>query len=316
MKTPLHLAGLVTVLLAGAGAWAGELAVRYQYGLSDLGGPIRTMGGRLRVDRLNNETLYVENNTVHVFNASGMETYSFVIDSELGSIFDAAVDPSGDFLLGCTNPGPGAGAPTFVIRRCDYRGRLKSTIQPGLPAELERFSPSAMQLRDGKLLYFVSPMQLEAVVLRLDGGFVRHVDLAPLLEVDEEERGNLEIGGFGFDAEGNLLFTIPEHFRAIVVTPDWTVRAAFGRKGSGPGRFGVVGGIAGDDQGNVYVADKGRNVVLAFDKGYKFVTEFGGYGDQPENLVRPDQVAWLPTGKLLVSQMKHRGVSVFEVASK
>jgi DNA-binding beta-propeller fold protein YncE len=78
----------------------------------------------------------------------------------------------------------------------------------------------------------------------------------------------------------------------------------------------VAAGVAGDDKGNLFVADKGRNVVMMFDKDHQFVAEFGEYGDRPENLVRPEQVAWSPAGKLYVTQMRNRGVSVFDAAAK
>ena len=293
-----------------------EARVQYLYGLSDLSGPVPSPGGRVRVDRDRNETYFLAGNSVRVFNASGMETFSFVVDSGLGQPFDLAVEESGDILLATTNPDRAEGQASFAIRRCDYRGRPKAAIVPMLPDGLADFVPTAMSLRDGGFLQLMSPSQLRAVVLRTDGGFVRDVDLAPILMIDEDERGNLDIGGMAFDDAGTMVFTIPEHFHAVVVGPDWTRRTSFGQKGSGRGRFGIASGVAADRDGNFYIADKGRNVVLVFDKSFRFVTEFGGYGDRPESLVRPEQVAWSPNGRLYVTQKRNRGVSVFDVAAE
>ncbi len=313
MRITLRVAICAIALAASSAAAMADVQFKYLYGLSDLNGPLRYLGGRIRTDAANEEVLFLEGNTVHILNAAAMETYEFTLDPELGRPFDVAVDPSGDFILPCVMPQ--IDGPFFVIQRCDYRGRLKATIVPKVPEGLRRFAPNTMELRDGHVLYFLSPMQLEMLVLDTDGSFDRLVDLAPLLDVEAGERGNLEIGGFGFDSEGDMIFTLPELFRAVEIGPDWKVRGGFGRKGSAPGRFGVVAGVVGDEQGNLYVADKGRSVVMMFDKDRRFVAEFGEYGDEPENLVRPEQLAWLPSGKLFVTQMRFRGVSVFDVAS-
>ena len=53
-------------------------------------------------------------------------------------------------------------------------------------------------------------------------------------------------------------------FSAFRLSPGGEV-AQFGRPGSGPGKFGVVAGIAADEAGYIYVADRLRSVVLVFD---------------------------------------------------
>ena len=114
------------------------------------------------------------------------------------------------------------------------------------------------------------------------------------------------------NGKGNLLVTVPERFLAYAIAPDGTVRE-FGTAGSAPGKFGVVGAITGDREGNVLVADKQRSVVLCFDAALEFVGEFGGYGDQPESLVRPTAIQFASNDRLVVGQLANRGVSVFRV---
>jgi len=87
----------------------------------------------------------------------------------------------------------------------------------------------------------------------------------------------------------------------------------FGVSGSGPGRFGVVGGIVADEMGYTYVADRLKSVVLIFDGDFKFMKEFGYRGPGPDNLVGPKYLALDAQGKLYVSQLKDRGISVFKI---
>src|SRR4029453_9656686 len=53
---------------------------------------------------------------------------------------------------------------------------------------------------------------------------------------------------------------------------------SWGRRGSGPGEFNVVHGIAIDAQGNVYAADEGDHRIQVFDGNGVFKTQFAGIG--------------------------------------
>ncbi len=105
-------------------------------------------------------------------------------------------------------------------------------------------------------------------------------------------------------------------FKAFVVAPDGASVGQFGQPGSAPGLFGVAGAIVGDDNGNVIVADRQRSAVMVFDKNFRFVTEFGYRGSRPENLIRPGGLAVGSGGRVYVSQLRRRGVSVFTVTSE
>jgi DNA-binding beta-propeller fold protein YncE len=171
-----------------------------------------------------------------------------------------------------------------------------------------------MFYRDGKFL-FLSSSLMQVVVTDKRGVFQRGYDLADILEIPEKDRANTEIFGFNLDSDGNMLFTIPVLFQAYVVSPDGKVAGSFGKAGSAPGRFGVVSGIARDDQGNYLVVERLRSVVMVFDKEFRFLQEFGYRGDKPANLIRPNEVAIGNTGKLYVTQVRNQGVSVFSVTS-
>ena len=122
----------------------------------------------------------------------------------------------------------------------------------------------------------------------------------------------VELNGFTVDGQGNMFFTVPVLFSAFRLSPEGELRE-FGRSGSGPGKFGVVAGIAVDELGYIYVADRLRSVVLVFDPSFGFQTEFGYRGDRPSSLMVPDDLAIDRKGNVYVGQAANRGVSVFRV---
>lgn len=307
MNTTLRNLGCTAALATAlAPASAAVPEVKYQFTLSDFGGGLPLLGVRVHVDRETGETFVLDDATVRIFNKSGMQTFTFGIAPEFGRPVDVAVEPSGDILVATNGP------KGFSIVRLDYRGVPKGTVAPLLPGELAGFGPNTMEMGPDGLLYLLSGPGYRVVVLRTDGGFVRDIDLAKVLAVKDEDRARMSIGGMGFDGLGNLLVTITERFLAYVVAPDGTVRD-FGTAGSAPGRFGVVGAITGDSAGNIFVADRQRSVVLVFDRNLEFLTEFGGYGNLPESLIRPEAICVAGDGRVLVGQMAHRGVSVFRL---
>lgn len=307
MNTTLRTLGCTAALATAiAPVSAGVPEFKYEFNLSDFGGKLPLMTPRVKVDAASGEIFALEGTTLRVFTASGMQTFSFELDPDAGRLIDLAVDPGGDlFLTVLTGKG-------LILRQLDYRGREKAVVTPLLPDTLAGFVPDAMSLGPDGHLHLLSGADYRIVVLRVDGGFVRSLDLAPLLGIKPEERGRLGIGGFGFDGKGNLLVTIQERFQAYVIGTNGAVRE-FGTAGSAPGRFGVVGAITGDRDGNIYVADKQRSVVLCFNADLEFVAEFGGYGDQPENLIRPTAVQLASNDRVLVGQLANRGVSIFRI---
>jgi hypothetical protein len=184
----------------------------------------------------------------------------------------------------------------------------------GIPPEFSSFFPNYLFYREGKFL-FLSSNGMRVIVTDRNGAFVKGYDLASILEIPEKDRPNTEIFGFSLDTEGNMLFTVPVLFRAFVVSPDGKVAASFGKAGSAPGLFGVVSGIARDDRGNCLVVERLRSVVMVFDKEFRFLKEFGYRGDKPGNLVRPSEVAVGNAGKIYVTQLMDRGISVFHVTT-
>lgn len=306
---------MVGLLLAGAAVCPPVQAgpeISFLHSLSDFHGPIPYGPARLFVDGQHDELYVAESNVVRIFNPAGMEVFWFGFDSSLGMVRDLAVDESGEvFLLATDVSDPLRGGVPYLAR-CNYRGEFAERIDiQGLPAGFESFQPSTLALWAGKF-YLVSASGLRVAVVDRQGNFREGFDLAELIQLEPGRRADAELYGFSLDPAGNMLFSIPVLFRVFLVSPEMQVRS-FGKPGSAPGSFGIVGGVAADDDGRIFVSDRLRSVVMVFDKDFKFLEEFGGVGNRPENLVRPGYLALGSSGRLFVTQLRNRGVSVFSV---
>jgi len=166
-----------------------------------------------------------------------------------------------------------------------------------------------------ELLYLLDSRGLRVAVTDANGLFQNGYDLGSLAGIKENERDGTDIGGFSVDSEGNMLFTIPVKFAAFVFFPDGEI-IRFGKPGGAPGKFNNIGGIVADDRGYYYVADKLKSAILVFDKDLQFQLEFGYRGFRPENLNSPKELALDSEGRLYVSQLGNRGISVFQITYK
>jgi len=309
MWTQRILIGLAVGVLLTCLAPAASLAVKggFVYTLSNFTGPIPYNHSRLAADPQHNEVYVLYQNAVRVFNESGMEVYRFGDDLDLGQIVDVAVDQAGDILLLAYKDS------RWTIVRCNYRGEPKSGVAlKNLPDGFSDFSPNRMAYRNGRF-YLVSTSGLKAVIAARDGNVEKGFDLFPLFDLEEKDRGDVELAGFSVDRDGNMLMTVPVQFRAYVLSPEGKI-ASFGRPGSAPGRFNIAAGIARDSKGNYLVVDKLKSAVIVFDKNFNFLTEFGYRGYKPGNLIYPEEVVVDSGDRLYVTQMAKRGVSVFKLA--
>ena len=278
----------------------------FLYSLSNFTGPIPYNWSRVVADKERNEIYVLYQNTIRVFNESGMEIYRFGDDLDLGQIVDIAIDKNGDILLLTYRQTGGQ------IVHCNYRGEPKSNIElKNLPRQFSNFSPTRIVCRDGDI-YLASLMELNAVIADDQGNFKKGFDLFSLLELQEKDRGNVEIIGFSVDREGNMLFTVPTLFRACTLSPDGKL-GWFGRPGSAPGRFNIAAGIARDSKGNYLVVDKLKCAVMVFDQNFKFISQFSERGYKPGYLIAPDDIAIDNGDRIYVTQAARRGVSVFSL---
>lgn len=301
----LQLISLATVATLYPLRLHAQVKPTYLYNLSSFSGPLRYDWARVHVDESRNEAYVVYQNVVRVFSPSGMEIFSFGDDLAVGQIVDAAVEPDGTIVLLSYKDS------RSVVTRCNYRGEPIAPIQLTKLPEGVTFSANRMVLRDG-LFYFLSQSTANVIVTDTRGEFRKRIQLMPLLDVEENQKSGAEISGFTVGTDGSVYFTVPTLFKLFKFSADGKV-SSFGTAGSGAGKFGLVAGVAVDSRGNILVADKLKCVVMAFDKDFRFLGEFGYRGARPENMILPDDIAIDSRDRLYVSQARRRGVSVFAI---
>ena len=177
----------------------------------------------------------------------------------------------------CCSPTTRPAVPAVVV--ANFRGEFKRRIEPrGLPAELPMpFLANAIGWAQGNV-YLADLGGMRVVVLGMDGSFVAYHDLAKLCDVEKNRTDN-GLKGFRVASNGDILFTVQPLFRAFVLQTDGVLQG-FGVRGSAPGKFNIVSGIARDERGYYYVSDILKSAVLVFDKNFRWVKEFGYRGPQ------------------------------------
>jgi hypothetical protein len=300
----------ILTALSVSPAPAASVSSNFLYALSDFTGAIPFMGGRVHIDKDRGETYVLYQNIVKVFNDKGMEIYRFGYSEDLGRVQDIAVDREGDILtLSYVEKGTDLEA---VIIRCNYRGDpLERIAIKGIPSDFKEFHPGSIVYREGQI-YLCDGANLRIAVIDTGGQVQKTIDLVPISDLREEDRGDVQLGGFSVDDNGNILYTLPVLFTAMVLFPDGKT-ASFGEPGSLPGKFGVISDITRDSRGNIFVADRLKSVINIFDSSYNFLMEFGGRGSAANNLIVPQDIAVDNNDRLYVTQLANRGVSVFRL---
>jgi DNA-binding beta-propeller fold protein YncE len=305
----LAAATVVLLLLCSTNAFA-AINASYLYTFSDFNGRVPYTWAGLSSDQERGEIYVINQGTVSIFNSVGMEIYRFGDDRALGIIIDVAVEQDGNILV-LSSRRDALGGNAISVLRCNYRGELKETVElKGLPHEFSQLRPNRLVYRNGNI-YLADFQSRKIVVMDSSGTFVDGYDVGALLVKEDKPDSKNEMVGFNVDRDGNMLFTVPTLFAAFRMSLDHKVES-FGTPGSLDGKFNVVGGIASDDKGFIYVADILKSVVMVYDKDFKFQMQFGHRGDDRGSLVAPQQVEVMHD-KIFVNQAKNQGVSVFRI---
>lgn len=321
-KCSMMLTTALFLIAASTTVSATPVSIDFQYKLANFSGIVPYLWAKIVTDEVNNDVYVFDSRErdVRIFGETGMEIFRFGEEGELSSITDFAVDEEGFFYFLLPRYG------NVLIKRCNFRGEHESNIRlQGVPEEYKGFVPEYMKYNKGNF-YLVDTEKLIIMVTDHEGRFNKGYDIVNLFNIDDLDERTLrqvkrrhdpsiinDITGFSVDNRGNMYFTMATLFTAARLTPEGTLQL-FGTSGSTPGKFGVVGAIAADDMGNIYVADKLRSAVIVFDKQFNFLTEFGFRGPRAENLIVPGDVEVSRNGKIYVSQAAFKGVSVFNVS--
>jgi hypothetical protein len=290
-------------------ARAVEYNANFLYTLSDFSGTKAFSSARINQDLAKNEIYAMVGEAVSIFNSSGMEIYRFDYDPTIGIVSDVAVMSNGQLAIIASQ------GPVTRLVRCNFRAEPLGVIDlTGLPPQFANFSPNRIFSRDGKL-YLISFAGMQVVITDEQGVFIKGVDLAKELGMSEKEREETGLGGFAIDRDGGFLFSIPAVARVYLISTDGKQRV-FGKRGSAPGRFGVVTGIAVDKDGNILVVDKLRCVVMIFEHtNFGLIKEFGNRGFKPGNLIGPDDILVDKQNRAYVSSLRKQGISVYQLSN-
>ena len=293
-----------------------NLQFSFMYLLSDFSGVVPSQWARVDYDQTHDEifTLNLATHEIQVFNKEGMEIFAFGGDGEIATLNDIAVGDDGTIY------GLSQKFKENAIHVFNYRGKLQEVIPlQGFPEQLVYFRARRMQFQEDRF-YLLDPQTMTIVITSSNGQFERMLDVGAKLQALQKEKDpeaeellGLDIRNFNLDAKGNIYFTVPQLFAVFRLNTDGTLHS-FGKSGSGPGKFGVISGIAIDHRGIIYVSDRLRSVVMLFDKNFKFQGEFGYRGGLPEDLLVPDDIAIDQlAGRVFVSQAANKGVGVYRV---
>ena len=86
-----------------------------------------------------------------------------------------------------------------------------------------------------------------------------------------------------------------------------------GSEGTGEGQFKYVEDFAFDGKGNILVTDAAHAFVQVFDKSSgKFITRFGGKGDEDNNLEKPEGISVAPDGRIFVADYTTGYVKIYD----
>jgi DNA-binding beta-propeller fold protein YncE len=302
----LAAATIILLLLCAPNAGA-TINAHYLYTFSDFNGKIPYTWPGLSIDREHGEIYVINQGSVSVFNSVGMEVYRFGDDRALGLITDVAVEKDGTILVLAYR------GYSFSILRCNFRGELKSALKlTGLPQEFSELRPNRLVYWNGDI-YLADLQARKIVVIDSSGAFIDGYDVGAILKEKEEEKPGTEndLVGFNVDLHGNMLFTVPTMFVAYRLSRDHKAES-FGSPGNIDGKFNVVGGIASDDRGFIYVADLLKNTVMVYDNNFKFQMQFGHRSSERGSLYTPLQIEVM-NDKLIVNQARKKGVSVFRM---
>jgi hypothetical protein len=300
----MHAGTILALFLVAAAPARPPVRWSHLFGLYTATEAAESTWAALTYDRRHDELLVVQEGTVRVFNAAGMETYGFGGDDGFVFFSVAVLDDGSIVAIGSSE-----GRPPGIVR-CDFRGeRLGAFELRGLSAAFADFRPDTVVHHEARL-YFADRAAMRVVVTDLAGAVLHALDLAAVTKVGAKGKAEGGMTGFGVAADGKVLFTMPTLFTVYVVSLGGEVRA-FGTRGSTPGKFNNVGGITTDERGTIFLTDRLRSVVMVFDRDLAFRGEFGYRGDGEANLVAPFDLA-VGNGKIYVAQAGNRGVSVFK----
>lgn len=133
------------------------------------------------------------------------------------------------------------------------------------------------------------------------------------------EEGLVRPGGLAIDLENRFLYVSDVELDQVLVydIDSHRLLRKMGKTGqkhslTTAGDFAMPGGLAVDQEGNLYVADTMNNRIEVFDADGNFISAYGKNGDGPGDFARPKGVAIDSDGHIWVADGALNRVQVFD----
>jgi hypothetical protein len=141
-------------------------------------------------------------------------------------------------------------------------------------------------------------------VYDLNGSLDRHITIASTRrDVNDlclDDEGNIYIG------ESNAVTCLANYGAFKWRTGKNATASNYGSwYGTGNGEFYYALGVTIGPDGNLYVAEQSNNRVQVLDKNGTFIKKFGEYGTAPGQFASPEDLIFLPDGRLIVGDSNY-----------
>ncbi len=120
--------------------------------------------------------------------------------------------------------------------------------------------------------------------------------------------------GISIGIDGRVLVADTHYYQVLIYTPEGRlVQTIGGKKGEGPGEFGLVTDAVQDSTGSFYVAEYGEyDRIQKFSPSGDFVLQWGGHGSEPGQFIRPQNLAIDEKDRIWVADACNHRIQVFD----
>ncbi len=125
--------------------------------------------------------------------------------------------------------------------------------------------------------------------------------------------------GLTIDRDGRLLVADTHFYRVLVYDRQGKLlqQVGDGIQGTTPGRFGYPTDVVADRLGNLYVSEYGENDrIQVFSPEGKWLRQWGGYGTEPGQFIKPRALAIDDQDRLYVADSCNHRIQVFNTDGK
>ena len=234
----------------------------------------------------------VKNQRVVIFDKSGRYSFDFRNPEHLSGLRQVAVDSLGRIFV--LRESRDASISVF-----DYNGEYLHDFNLLKPGTDERLEISSIVMDEQDRLYALTVMPAHIYVYSSDGSLLN--DYLMFAGLDSLTRHQLFYGTMAL-VNGSLVVPIPGLFSVARYTTDGQFIRLFGSVGGGPGGLSFPIAAAGDLDGNIWVLDKHRHVLLQYNESGQYVREIGGRGPSAGWFYHPTSLACNQQGEAIVGQ--------------